>query len=125
MKRVFLFVFLLLIVGFGFAQSIDRAIYEETTLFDFILWNRRSVQSFGGRGETKKFKATVLFTRQSGTILSFTDLDNQNQTMFDIDRRWPAMNRNQQVTIYFTATANGLNSPGGDRIIDDIDIDFD
>jgi hypothetical protein len=111
-KANFLMFILLTGVNALFAQQgIDRSQYEETTLFDYQLW-RNNAQD----GTVKKFKATVLFRSQNGTSVYFDDLDRQSFVDMTINRRWPVMEREQQVTIYFTIRVDG-SSP----LVDDID----
>ncbi|GHV59134.1 hypothetical protein AGMMS49579_26760 [Spirochaetia bacterium] len=110
-KKFFSFVFMTLITaGFINAQALDRSQYEETTLFDYKLWANKAQT-----GETKKFKAPVVFFGQSGTDFYFDDIDGNNFTTFEVEKRWPAMKQNQPVTIYFTSTGRWS------CIIDDID----
>ncbi|GHV36105.1 hypothetical protein AGMMS49546_00780 [Spirochaetia bacterium] len=100
----------LLIAGFINAQSIDRSRYEGTTLSAYELWLNKA-----GQGDTKKFKASVLYSMRSKTIMYFTDLDGGSFNSFDAGPEWPDLQEDQPVVIYFTATG-ALN-----RIIDAID----
>ncbi|GHT65736.1 hypothetical protein FACS1894110_08220 [Spirochaetia bacterium] len=110
-KKFFGFVFMTLIAaGFINAQALDRSQYEETTLFDYKLWANKAQN-----GETRKFKAPVVFFGQTGTDFYFDDIDGNNFTTFEVEKRWPAMKQNQPVTIYFTGTGRWS------CIIDDID----
>jgi hypothetical protein len=96
--------------------NINRSIYNETTLFDLGLWEKRgpigaSVPEWG------RFKATVLYSHQTGTSLNFSDTDKGTSMYFDIDRKWPGLRSGQEVIIYFAARRmNGYSS--GREIID-------
>jgi hypothetical protein len=92
------------------AQSISRSEYEETTLSDYTLWANRAQN-----GDVRRFKASVMSVGQTGIYYSFGDLGGKNFAVFDVEKRWPAMKENQQVTIYFTATGRTT------RVINDID----
>jgi hypothetical protein len=115
-KFELMMVFCLICVNFMFSQDIDISQYEETTLFDYRLWCQNAP-----RGDVKRFKTTVLFEMQSGTTFYFRDLDNQSFTPIKIDRRWPIMERKQQVTVYFTVTNTYNGADANETKIDNID----
>jgi|GEM_PF-2243241 len=84
-----------------FSQTIDRSLYEETTLFDLEIWTNTATQK-----ETRKFKAAVLFADQRGPSLGFYDLDKKTFDKFNINKRWPEMTAGQKVVIYFEASTS-------------------
>ncbi|GHV05497.1 hypothetical protein FACS189485_12570 [Spirochaetia bacterium] len=111
MKKFLHFVFMIsAIAGFSKAQELDRSLYEETALSDYKIW-----VSGAQDGESKKFKAPVVFSGQIDTDLYFDDSAGENFTAFKAEKTWPAMGKNQQVTIYFTGTGQGPS------VINDID----
>ena len=110
-KKTTLTVLLVLIIaGSVNAQVINPSQYEETSLSAYKRLANR-VQS----RDTQKFKASVVFSGQIDQTVYFDDFAGENLTAFRVERIWPAMGKNQAVTIYFTST--GKDS----RIIDDID----
>lgn len=92
--------------------------YEEiTSLFDYLLWNKNNNYM------KKQFKVEVYYVSQNGLELEFRDSEGNN-LQFTINKRWPEMQRNQRVIIYFSAKGNGMVNAYysmGDRIIDDIE----
>ncbi|GHT57839.1 hypothetical protein FACS1894109_10840 [Spirochaetia bacterium] len=111
MKKFLNFIFMIsAIVGFGKAQELDRSLYEETALSDYKIWVSKAQY-----GESKKFRAPVVFSGQIDTDLYFDDSAGENFTAFKAEKTWPAMGKNQQVTIYFTGTGQGPS------VINDID----
>jgi NMD protein affecting ribosome stability and mRNA decay len=117
MKKGLLFIAIsFFILGGVFAQAIDRSQYSDTTLFDAELWEGQ-----GQNTETRKFKATVQFSSQSGTRIYFQDLDGDTSKGFDVTKRWTSMQSGQKVTIYFTDKKSYGSSDG--RTIDDIDFE--
>jgi len=99
-----------------FAQTIDKTLYQETTLFDLEIWERQSQAN-----TSQRFKATIQFMLRSGSDLYFKDPDSNITKVFTIIKTWPDMQREQHVTVYFTARKS-YGSPDS-RIIDDIDYD--
>ncbi|GHU97378.1 hypothetical protein FACS189483_03140 [Spirochaetia bacterium] len=111
MKRFVVVVIAVLVTGLAYGQLGDQDEYEETSLIGYELWRDEAVA-----GETKQFKAVVLFGSRSGTTLFFHDLYNTNNSLsFVVNRRYPDMTSGQLVTIYFTAHKSGL------RILKSID----
>jgi hypothetical protein len=114
MKKMIFLLSLLIVGSWIMAQTVDRTQYTETTLFDLEIWEHQ-----GQARASQKFKATVQFSMQSGTSLIFVDTDGNTLKDFYITKRWPEMQRNQRVIIYFTATKSYGSSDR--RTIDHID----
>jgi hypothetical protein len=97
--------------GLVYGQIRDQDEYEETSLIGYEFWRDEAEA-----GETKQFKAVVLYGSRSETTLLFHDLYNTaNSLSFVANQRYPDMTSGQMVTIYFTANKSGL------RILRDIE----
>jgi hypothetical protein len=80
-------------------SNINRSSYREIDPFDYKMEAENAE-----RGSVRKYKATVLFSAQSGITHSFTSLDSATLLSLKVNRRLNPMKENQKITIYYTAT---------------------
>lgn len=95
------------------SSGIKKADYNEIDPFDYKI-DAENAQ----RGETRKFKSTVLFSGQSGINYSFVSLDEGTMLSMKVGRRIPPLTANQKVTIFYTATKGIVDS----LFLDDIEL---
>jgi hypothetical protein len=98
-----------------FAQNIDRSKYQSIDPFDYEL-SIKQVRN----GAVRQYKSTVLFSFQSGTTYYFKSLDDNTTMPMEVTKRFASMDRNQKVTIYYTATKNAYMDIDS-IVLDDID----
>jgi len=113
MKKSIMGVLVFLILsGVLFSQSIDRSLYIDIDPFDYELQSKQALV-----GSTRKYKSTVRFSTQTGTLFFFNSLDGGTTLIVNASNRFDQMINNQKVTIYYTATKYYVDS----LVLDDID----
>jgi hypothetical protein len=72
-------------------------------------------------GQQKRSRQQFCMVSVGAAGYYFVDLDGTSGTTIKINKRFPAMERDQRVTIYFTVKTSGMGSIGDDCMLDDID----
>lgn len=79
-------------------SDIDRASYREIDPFDYKIEAELAQQ-----GDVRKYKSTVLFSSQNGIRYYFKS-DAEELLTMNVEQRFPSLDPEQRVTVYFTAT---------------------
>jgi hypothetical protein len=95
-EKIFMTAGFLLVSFSVFAQSIDKSQYKEIDLFSYIVEGRQTRREYA-----VKYKMVLKFRSQSGTGVYFED-DFGDPLSLETTKRW-ALNRDQVVTVYFSA----------------------
>jgi sporulation protein YlmC with PRC-barrel domain len=96
------------------STDIDRSSYKEIDLFDY-----KNEAETARQGEARKYKSPALFSSQSGTNYAFVSSTDEGKTLVILktNKRYPSLNENQGVVIYYTAVKGIVDSLTLDDIV--------
>jgi hypothetical protein len=96
----------------AFGQAVNKSQYKAIDPFDYKLDEEKAA-----KGRVEKFKSVVQFVSQSGTVFSFSSLDQGTTLGLKSNKHINPPAASQKVTIYYTATKGIIDS----LILDEID----
>ena len=91
--------------------DIDRDNYQEIDPFDYKIEAEHAQ-----RGDTRKYKSTMLFSAQNGITYYFISHAEGTLLSMKAGQRFPPLVADQQVTVYYTATKGIVDSLSLDDI---------
>jgi hypothetical protein len=99
--------------GIPSSTGVNKSVYREIDPFDYKIEAEHAQ-----RGDTRRYKSTVLFSAQSGITYYFTNQAEGTMLALRARHRFPLLSVDQKVTIYYTATKGIVDS----LVLDDIEL---